>query len=205
MNQRCKNCAKFGGYAQLPLFFQTSLQAEVYYVQKSAKIDFVRHDQKRVDQVNVTLGYLEAPIMFRMDFGKRSVRPFLMGGPSIGARFSCSNDTKIVSTPNPRACNSSAIPSDGDRYARTDLSAIGAIGVEFHRPRYDFGMQVRGNGAGRTLSIDTVQRNYSTACSAKNWRALSTHSRRTALARCAPLASTKAPAWPSCVKSSAVL
>ena len=85
--------------------------------------------------------------MFRMDFGKRSVRPFPMGGPSIGARISCSNDTKLAGTPDPSACNSSAIPSDGDRYARTDLSAIGAIGVEFHRPRYDFGMQVRGNGA----------------------------------------------------------
>ncbi len=129
-----------GGFGELSLHRNVSLQAEVYYSQKGAKVVDAGTD------AIFKIGYVEIPVFFKAVFpmensGKVKVRPHLYAGPAVGFRLSCKikgEDNNVTVEVN---CDED--PFDV-QLKKTDFSVIFGGGVDigpfFVGARYDLGL-----------------------------------------------------------------
>ncbi len=104
---------------------------ELLYVQKGAKAE------QSGDSYAVKLGYVEAPILFRMVFGDGSARPFVLGGPVVGFNVGC----KVTFT---SSGDSGSEDCDDDDIESVDYGIMFGGGIMMQRLslsiRYDLGL-----------------------------------------------------------------
>lgn len=116
-----------GASLSVQLTEKFSLQPELYYSQKGVKGSFV--DEESGTPVDVTLknDYIEVPLLARWTFGRLDtpVRPFVVGGPSLGLSASCKGEGEADGV-------SASI--DCDRFASMnnfELGGVAGVGLAF--------------------------------------------------------------------------
>jgi hypothetical protein len=103
-----------GGFVDIPMSPTISIQPEVFYSQKGAKIDDLGTD------VSIKLDYIDIPVLFKYTMAGESARPFFLFGPSIG--FSASSKL-----------SADGVSEDLDNVASTDFGLVFGIGVNFQK------------------------------------------------------------------------
>ncbi|MEP6591153.1 MAG: porin family protein [Gemmatimonadota bacterium] len=120
---------------------------ELLYIQKGTKI---------VDgssSAGLKLGYVELPLLFRAKFGSGETRPFVLAGPAIGLKASCSVKGSDGSTSVSTDCGSEI------DIKSSDFGVMFGAGVAHQR----FSASVRYD-----LGLSNIAKNTSSGESAKN-------------------------------------
>ena len=71
-----------GAFAEMPVAPQLSIQPEVLFSQKGAKVE------EGSDEFKIKLSQLQIPILLKARFGAGTARPFVVVGPGFGFRTS---------------------------------------------------------------------------------------------------------------------
>lgn len=135
---------QIGAYFTHPLSGALSVQPELHYIQKGAKLDFDSNDPKIPinGALTIKLAYLELPVLLRYDVGQGTgVRPFFVAGPSLAYRIACQVGIASAEFSADQDCDS----DDGDATTEDDqIRKVDAGGI--------VGAGVHGTFGGRTLS-----------------------------------------------------
>lgn len=112
---------------------------EVLFVQKGFEVE------DGGDSFGVKIGYIEIPLLVRANLGSAgsSIRPFLLGGPSVAFELSC----KLTATADDvgsASADCDADPEDGLLLKSVDFGLMFGGGLQFGRygitVRYDLGL-----------------------------------------------------------------
>ncbi len=84
---------------QLDYWFdpQWALSVQALYDQKGASLQSISNGGVQNETDDLTLGYLEVPVLAKVQFGSSSVRPYLFAGPSLGFLLSANTHQVITS------------------------------------------------------------------------------------------------------------
>jgi Outer membrane protein beta-barrel domain len=169
-NQR-RGGAQAALYATIPISSRFSLQPELHYTQKGGKASFsVEGDPESLALLaadRMTLGlrlsYVEIPVLARMDRGSGNWRPFVMAGPSLALRTSCKASTSFDDLSISGNCNAESVlpdeegPTTGeDPFNKTDVSAIGGVGIAGAVMGRAFSAQLRYSQGLTTIARETT-------------------------------------------------
>ncbi len=146
--------AHVGVYYRQRIFPVVWLQPELNIVLKGGQ------ESRPEGSANLELGYLELPLMVRIapKYRRKSLRPVLFAGPSVGFRISCAITGVSTDTTLTRACEDGSSGSGiEDAFTSAEASAIVGGGIELDRAgiaiaieaRYSWGLtDVISNGGG---------------------------------------------------------
>lgn len=124
-------------YARIPLKGALSLQPELHYIQKGGKVE-VTDASIGNDAVDfgLKIGYIEVPVLARIDLGSGSWRPFITAGPTIALRTSCKVSFGSGSTNIATDCDSGELgegeegpTTSEDPIKKTDFGASAGVGL----------------------------------------------------------------------------
>ncbi|MBL0937542.1 MAG: PorT family protein [Gemmatimonadaceae bacterium] len=122
-------------YARIPLKGALSLQPELHYIQKGGKVE-VTDASIGNDAVDFSLkiGYVEIPVLARIDLGSGSWRPFITAGPTVALRTSCKLSFGSGSTNIATDCDSGDLgegeeAASEDPIKKTDFGASAGVGI----------------------------------------------------------------------------
>lgn len=85
-----------GGVLDIRLSKDISLRFTPMYLQKGGELNDTDPDLGE-ETFAYKIGYLEVPALLKIDFGKSSVRPYLLAGPTIGFNLSSKLDYSVPS------------------------------------------------------------------------------------------------------------
>lgn len=136
---------QIGAYLTHPLSAKVSLQPELHYIQKGTKAQATVTDIEGVGplrgEVALRFAHLEVPLLLRVDMDGQTLRPFLVAGPSVAYRVSCTIQVSFEGLSLGTACGE----DDGDPETTDDPFKkydVGGI----------VGLGVAGTAAGRSVS-----------------------------------------------------
>ena len=87
-------CFGFGGVLDYYLGESISLHLEPMYLQKGTKMIMTMEGLGELTG-EMNASYIEIPVMLKFEFGANNVRPYIMGGPTIGYRLSAEMKTSF--------------------------------------------------------------------------------------------------------------
>jgi cellobiose-specific phosphotransferase system component IIB len=123
-----------GAFVEIPVASHFSVQPEIMYVMKGAKIDVSYVDAK------YKIDVLEIPVLFKWTFGTAGAKvvPSVFVGPSIGFKLSAKEVVEDQSV-------------DLENISSTDFGLVFGAGVDFNKftvdARYDLGLTNLNNSA----------------------------------------------------------
>ena len=124
-SQKKKVGLKAGLYLRIPLAGMFSLEPEVFYAQNGITFDSSAGSAGSID---VDLGYVEVPVLLRIDVKRKShVHPFLLGGASGAYRVQCKLSASSSTSTLPKDCG--ATGGADDPFKKSDYSAVGGAGL----------------------------------------------------------------------------
>lgn len=87
-------CFGFGGVLDYYLGESIALHLEPMYLQKGTKMIMTMEGLGELTG-EMNASYIEIPVMLKFEFGANNVRPYIMGGPTIGYRLSAEMKTSF--------------------------------------------------------------------------------------------------------------
>jgi len=127
---------KAGVFLKIPLAGMLSLQPELHYAQSGVRIESAAGN---VASFDVDLGYVEVPVLLRLDVGGSSaIHPMLLVGASGARRVQCNFSLTTASTSIEQQCDADG--ATADELKKSDYSVVGGAGLA-------------GNLGGRTISL----------------------------------------------------
>jgi hypothetical protein len=119
-----------GAFLNYVMKDRLSLQPELHYIQKGTVLD-IDNLGDASGSLTLSLGYIEVPLLVRMDFGKRDAwRPFITVGPTVAYRAGCEAELKSGGAKLALECES--LEDEGvtfDPFEKTDLGISAGVGV----------------------------------------------------------------------------
>jgi hypothetical protein len=160
-------------FARLPLKGALSLQPELHYIQKGGKLEVTSSELgSETGELGVRFGYLEVPVLLRLDLGSGGWRPFLTAGPTIALRTSCKVSLGVSNANFSTDCDSGDLDEESgseseDPFTKTDVGASAGAGLAgslmgrsvFVQLRYNQGLTSVANDA--PSSIKPKNRGFS--------------------------------------------
>lgn len=122
-------------YARLPLKGALSLQPELHYIQKGGKLEVTSTELgSESGELGVRLGYVEVPVLLRLDIGSGGWRPFLTAGPTFALRTNCKISLGTSDASISTDCDSGDADEEGgssseDPFNKTDVGASAGAGL----------------------------------------------------------------------------
>lgn len=148
-------------YARLPLKGALSLQPELHYIQKGGMLEVTSTELGNESaELGVKFGYLEVPVLLRLDLGSGNWRPFLTAGPTVALRTSCKVSIGFSGTNLNTDCDSGDLDDEGegsaeDPFTKTDVGASAGAGLAGSLMGRSVFVQLRYNQGLRTIAKDT--------------------------------------------------
>lgn len=137
---------QLGAYLRYPLSASWSVQPELHYVKKGADVEYSVADASGTQAITtvVELAYVEVPVLLRYDFsGGAGMRPFIVGGPSVALRTTCTIGIAEFNASSDCADVEDDIGNAEDPIKKTDFGVMGGIGVEGVFGKRSLSAQVR--------------------------------------------------------------
>jgi len=122
-------------FARLPLMGALSLQPELHYIQKGGTLEVTSSELgSETGELGVRFGYLEVPVLLRLDIGSGGWRPFLTAGPTIALRTSCKVSVGFSGADVSTDCDSGDLDEESgsesdDPFTKTDVGASAGAGL----------------------------------------------------------------------------
>lgn len=148
-------------FARLPLKGALSLQPELHYIQKGGMLEVTSTELGNESaELGVKFGYLEVPVLLRLDLGSGNWRPFLTAGPTVALRTSCKVSIGFSGTNLNTDCDSGDLDDEGegsaeDPFTKTDVGASAGAGLAGSLMGRSVFVQLRYNQGLRTIAKDT--------------------------------------------------
>jgi len=154
---------KAGLYLRIPLAGMFSLEPEVFYAQNGVRIESPTGSLETLD---VDLGYVEVPVLLRLDIaGKSPVHPILLAGGSGAYRVQCKLGASSSASTISQDCNANG--ESQDPFKKSDYSVIGGAGLAAQLGGVTASLQLR-----VSQGLSNIATDETTASKPKN-RALS--------------------------------
>jgi hypothetical protein len=143
---------QIGAFATIPMAQRFSLQPEVHYVQKGAKIDLPDFEDEGFEvsgaSLALNLAYFEIPVLARFDLGQNgsTVRPFLVLGPAVSFRTACQYEAKFEGLTMKSDCKDGFFDDEEateDPINKVDFGGIIGGGVQFGLMGFPASVQLR--------------------------------------------------------------
>lgn len=143
---------KAGVFLKIPLAGMLSLQPEVHYVQSGVRIEASAGD---VSSFGVDLGYVEVPVLLRLDIGRSSpIHPILLVGASAARRVQCKLSVTAVSTSLAEECDADGEAADD--FKKSDFGLVGGAGLAANLGGRSVSLQLRySHGLANIATEDT--------------------------------------------------
>lgn len=142
---------------QLDYWFapQWALSVQMLYDQKGATLQSVSNGGVTTETDDLSLGYLEIPVLAKLGFGTSDIRPYLFAGPSLGFLLSA-NTHQVVTQYGVTASDQTV--DETNTFNTVDLSLLFGAGVSY---------QIAGGpqlmlDAGYALGLVNVEKNINT-------------------------------------------
>lgn len=151
---------QFGVWMNRPLTSVFSLQPELHYTQKGVRYEAAFADGGDLGfptsaELSLNLAYLEVPLLLRADLGRAgtSTRPFLVAGPTLAYRMSCTLGVDAGLFSFSSDCDS-AEEEEGASLdlASTDVGGTVGAGLSMRRGTRDYTAMLRYTRGLRSLS-----------------------------------------------------
>lgn len=135
LNTKRRMGFQIGAYLTQPLSGALSVQPELHYIQKGAKLDFDVNDPELDLNGSVTLklSYVEVPVLLRYDAGQGSrLRPFVVAGPAFAYRVACTLGIESSEFSADQDCDAADDQSSGDddQFKKFDVGGIVGVGLQ---------------------------------------------------------------------------
>ena len=117
---------KAGVYLTIPLAGMFSLQPEVFYAQNGVRIESPAGTN--LGSFDVDLGYVEVPLLLRIDVAAKSpIHPILLAGASGAYRVQCKLSASTSVSTLAQDCNANS--GSNDPFKKSDYSVVGGAGL----------------------------------------------------------------------------
>lgn len=134
-------------YARIPLKGALSLQPELHYTQKGGKVEVSTMPQEfEAIDFGLKIGYVEIPVLARLDFGSGTWRPFITAGPTIALRTMCKFTAGSGSTSISTSC-------DGEDFGEVEDSELSDDPVRKMDAGASVGAGLAGSLMGRSMFV----------------------------------------------------
>ena len=141
---------KGGIFLKIPIAGMFSLEPEALYVQNGVRFESTASGAESID---VDLGYVEIPVLLRVDVARHShVHPFLMGGGSAAYRVQCKFGESSSTSTIAQDCGKTGAADDP--FKKKDYSAIGSAGLTAGLGGFGASLQLRYSYGLSNISAD---------------------------------------------------
>lgn len=147
-----------GIFAQIPMTARFSLQPEVHYVQKGAYFEggLIDPGAGSVSNVSLRLGYVDVPVLARVDVGRRTgLHPFVVAGPSLALRMQCTSSLTANKLTLKSECDENG--ESQDPFRKSDINGIVGAGLATNLAGHAVTVQARMSQSLRSVGNDKVQ------------------------------------------------
>ncbi|MEP6835693.1 MAG: outer membrane beta-barrel protein [Gemmatimonas sp.] len=164
LNKKKKLGLKAGFYLKIPIAGGVSLEPELLYAQNGVTYQTTGAVEK--ESFDVDFGYVEVPVLLRIDIAHKShIHPILLAGGSGARRVQCSFDAASGASTVKQDCNKDGDANDPVK--KNDYSVIGGAGLAGQLAGFSASLQLR-----VSQGLTSIAKDDSEASKPKN-RALS--------------------------------
>lgn len=150
LNTKKRIGLKGGFYLKIPLAGMFSLEPELLYAQNGVTYTTTAGASESFD---VNLGYIEVPVLLRVDMLPKShIHPILMAGGSGARRVQCKFDAASGASTIKEDCNANG--ESEDPVKKSDYSVIGAAGLAGNLGGISASLQLRFSQGLSSISTD---------------------------------------------------
>lgn len=141
---------KAGIFLKIPIAGMFSLEPEALYAQNGVRIESTVSGAEAVD---VDLGYVEIPVLLRVDIARQShIHPIVMAGGSAAYRVQCKFGEASSTSTVAQDCG--ATGGADDPFKKNDYSVVGGAGLAAGLGGFGASLQVRYTHGLSNIAVD---------------------------------------------------
>lgn len=151
---RPRQGALTGVYLSAPLGQLVTLRPELLFALKGGRADVLLEDGSTAT-VDIELAYMELPILARISFPTRQIRPVLFAGPSVALRIGCDIQVLIQDQPFRATCGR----DEFNDVTESDLGFVTGGGIEVRWFQAALALEARYTAGLRSILRDSEVKN----------------------------------------------